>query len=133
MQSPITEKIVRQLIAGCDIEILEFYDVSDTQIYGRKHLRRLTGSLADAAQDAGCEPIVYQAVLWWCLVFIPFIPLKVYFVIPCLECDDHDGDAEQYRGLRTQWDAMQVAAHYCISALLFAVSAAGLWWLLDIG
>jgi len=130
MQSPITDEIVCQLIAGSGIEILEFYDVSDTQIYGRKHPRRLTGSLADAARDAGCEPIVYQAVLWWCFVYIPFIPQKVYFVIPCLECDDPDGDAEQFRGIATPWDSAQVASHYCITALHLTVSAFVLRWLL---
>ena len=105
---PIGDDVVARLIDGTDTETLAFYDVSDCQIYGRKHSRKITGALADAADSAGCEPLVYQAVLWWCLVYMPVVPLGTYFVMPCIECDDPDGDAEQYRGVRAQQDSLQI-------------------------
>ena len=123
MQTPVPDRIVRQLLAGNDIETLSFYDVSDIQIYGRKHLRRLSGFQADMAQEVGCEPLVYQAVLWWCFVYIPIVPLKVYFVIPCLECDDPDDDAEQFRGVQAPWDSNQVTIHFMVTTLLLLAVA----------
>ena len=102
---PISDADVTRLISGKEIETVAFYDVSDQQIYGRKHLRRLTGDYAERASLAGCEPVVYQTVLWWCLVYIPVRPLAIYLVMPCLECDDPDGDADQYRVLRVEWDS----------------------------
>ncbi len=63
------------------------------------NLGTLTASLADDAKSAGCEPVVYQSVLWWCFVYMPVVPRSVYFVLPCIECDDPDGDAIQYRAI----------------------------------
>ncbi len=128
-QPPITDSDVRQLIHGADIETLAFYDVSDCQIYGRKHRRKLTGRLADAAKAAGCQRVVYQTVLWWCLVYMPVFPLGVYFVIPCVECDDPDGDAEQYRGIRAQWDFGQITLHYIVMLSLLLGAGVATWWL----
>lgn len=129
---PINDGIVRRLIDGADTETLIFYDVSDCQIYGHKHKRKLTGTLATDAESAGCIPIVYQSVLWFCLVFVPVWPLGTYFIIPRAECDDPDGDADQYRGIRAQWDSSQVIAH--CGALVACVLAIGAlfvwcWWL----
>ena len=129
--SPVSDADVKRLISGKDIETLAFYDVSDQQIYGRKHLRRLTGDFAEAAKLAGCEPVVYQSVLWWCLVYIPVRPLAVYLVIPRLECDDPDGDADQYRGFRVDWDSRQIACHYLVTLGLLATCAFGVWWWLS--
>ncbi len=128
LQPPITDDVVARLIDGTDTETLAFYDVSDCQIYGRKYCRKLTGPLGDAADAAGCERTVYQTVLWCCLVFMPVFPLGVYFVIPCLECDDPDGDAEQYRGLRARWDYWQVAIHYTVMLSLLVAMGVVLWW-----
>lgn len=128
--SAITDALVQQLIAGSNIEDLVFYDVSDCQLYGRKHLRRLTGELARNADAAGCEVVVYQCVLWWCLVFIPVRPLGVYVVLPRRECDDPDGDADQYRGLRVQWDWSQIAFQYLITFMLLLAVPGGVgFWL----
>lgn len=128
--SQISDADVTRLISGKEIETLAFYDVSDQQIYGRKHLRRLTGDFAERATLAGCEPVVYQTVLWWCLVYIPVRPLAVYLVMPCLECDDPDGDADQYRALRVEWDSRQIAVHYLITFGLLATCVLGVWcWL----
>jgi hypothetical protein len=125
---PTSDEIVARLIDGTNTETLAFYDVSDCQIYGRKHRRQLSGSLASAAESAGCFPTVYQTVHWWCLVFMPVWPLAVYFVIPCKECDDPDGDADQYRAIPADWDSRQVAAQYCILLLLLLAVAFGVWW-----
>jgi len=112
--TPISDGIVRQLIDGVDTETLVFDDVSDCQIYGSQHKRRLSGGLAAAAESAGCVPTVYQSVLWFCLVFVPVWPLGTYFIIPCAECDDPDRDADQYRGVRANWDTSQVVVHYSV-------------------
>lgn len=128
---PVSDADVRHLISGSDVETLVFYDVSDQQIYGRKHRRRLTGSLAEDARLAGCEPVVYQTVLWWCLAYIPVRPLGVYLVIPCSECDDPDGDADQYRGFRVDWDARQISCHYLVAFGLLAILVSSVWWWLQ--
>ena len=125
---PITDGIVRRLIDGADTETLAFYDVSDCQIYGSKHKRKLSGALATDAESAGCVPIVYQSVLWFCLVFIPVWPLGTYFIIPRAECDEPDGDADQYRGIRAQWDSSQVIVHYwALAAHVLAIVALVVW------
>jgi len=126
--SPVLDENVRRLISGKDVETLAFYDVSDEQLYGRKHRRRLSDDLAEDARLAGCEPVVYQSVLWWCLVYIPVRPLAVYLVMPCLECDDPDGDADQYRGIRVKWDSRQIACHYLVTFGLLSTCALAVWW-----
>jgi hypothetical protein len=50
----------------------------------------------------------------------------VFAVIPKLECDDPDGDADQYRGIRMAWDWTQIGLQYGIvtgAASLLAVVA----------
>ncbi len=127
---PNTDDIVRRLIDGTDIEILAFYDVSDCQIYGRKHRRRLSGTLAAEAESAGCAPTAYQTVLWFCLVYMPVWPLGTYFVMPFAEHDGFDDDAERYRGIRVNCDASQISFHYAImlTPLLVAGIYVWLWW-----
>lgn len=130
LHPPITDAVVKRLIDGAETQMLAFYDVSDCQIYGRKFCRRLTGSLADAANRAGCEPLVYQTVVWRCFVFIPVFPQAIYFVISCVECDDPYRDAEQYRGIRATWDTRQVCTHYFVTLALFATMGFAVsWWL----
>ncbi len=123
-------EIIERLIEGDGTRDLAFYDVSDHQLYGRKHHRRLTGDTAKRAADAGCDAIVYQSVLWWCFVFIPIVPLGVFAVIPKLECDDPDGDADQYRGIPIDWDWRQIGLQYAIVTLatLSISGVAWLWW-----
>ena len=127
----IDSSIIERLITGDRTEDLVFYDVSDHQLYGRKHQRKLTGEIAQRASDAGCECIVYQSVLWWCVVVIPIIPLDVYAVIPKTVCDDPDGDADQYLSIRLQWDWCQIAFQYTIVLVVmlpFAFIAFRYWW-----
>jgi hypothetical protein len=125
---PITDAVVRRLIDGTDTETLAFYDVSDCQIYGAKHRRNLTGSLVNDAEAAGCEPTAYQTILWFCLVYMPVWPLGTCFVMPCIECDDPDGDAEQYRGVRAKWDNGQIARRYIVMATLLAAAGFAVWY-----
>lgn len=65
-RSPITDELLRQMIDGEGTIELEISDVSDRQLYGAKHSRRLTDDLADRIQKAGFKPNTYQAVLWQC-------------------------------------------------------------------
>ena len=127
----ISPALVERLIKGNGTEVLVFYDVSDYQLYGRKKRTRLTGDMAKLATDAGCDTIVFQSVLWWCFVFIPVVPLGVFAVIPKLECDDPDGDADQYRGIRLDWDWKQIGLQYGLvvgAASLLVVIAFRLWF-----
>lgn len=122
--------VIDRLVTGSGTDVLVFYDVSDHQLYGQKNRRLLSGDAARRAAEAGFEGKVYQAVLWWCLVIIPGFPLGVYAVIPKTICDDPDGDADQYRAIRLQWDYSQVALHYLLvfGVLLPLVFLTCRWW-----
>lgn len=115
--------IVERLITGDGTEVLVFYDLSDHQLFGRKHRTRLTEQQEKLAVSSGCHPIAYQAVLWWCLVFIPIVPLGVFAVIQQRKCDDPNSDTDQYRGIRLKWDWNQIAVQYgiIVSTALFIV------------
>jgi hypothetical protein len=110
----IDASVIERLVTGSGTEDLVVYDVSDHQLYGQKHRQLLSGDAARRAAEAGFDGKVYQSVLWWCLVVIPVFPLGVYAVIPKTICDDPDGDADQYRVVRLQWDYRQVVFQYCL-------------------
>lgn len=110
----ISDADVRRLIAGTGEEDIVEYDVSDARLYGRKYYRRLTGELAAAAEAAGCAPEVYQSVYWWTFIGVPVWSRGVYLVLPRQDCDDPDGDADQYRCLRVPTDRQQVNRHFTI-------------------
>lgn len=110
------EAAIRQLISGKDVETIVVYDVSDCQLYGRRHRECLTGELAKAAEEAGCEPVVYESVYWFTLAYIPIKPLGVYLVMPRRVCDDPDGDADQYRAIRLPDDWDQIRVHLVVGA-----------------
>ncbi|MBX3449944.1 MAG: hypothetical protein KF777_10315 [Planctomycetaceae bacterium] len=116
------EALIRQLIAGSDVEEIVVYDVSDCQLYGRRYRQKLRGDLARAAEDAECEPVVYQSVYWFTLAYFPFKPLGTYLVLPRKACDDPGGDADQYRAVRLATDWCQVAVHYLIAVLLLVTA-----------
>jgi hypothetical protein len=118
---------IQRLISARDIETLVVYDASDCQLYGRKHRQLLKGDLAQLAEDAGCCPEVYQSVYWWTLVYLPVKPLGVYMVMPCKTCDDPDGDADQYRGIRVPNDWMQISFHLLIGVLNIVCVALIIW------
>ena len=110
----LSDPVVSRLIAGEDTESLVFYDVSDTQIYGAKFRTKLSGELAILAQSSGLLPEAYQSIHWLCFVHMPVWPLATYVVMPFEECDDPDGDADQYRALRVDTDYEQIVWHYSI-------------------
>ena len=126
----ITPEIIERLIEGDGTEDFVIYDVSDHQLYGWKDQRSLSGDFANRATEAGCDPIVYQCVLWWCFVYIPVVPLGTFAVIPKLECDDPDGDADQYRGIRIEWDWQQIRWQYAIvaSIAILLATISFCWW-----
>lgn len=129
MPAGISDETIDQLLSGKDVDDLVFYDVSDCHLYGRKNTRRLQGKEAERAVAAGCEPIVYQSVLWWCLVFIPVRPIGVYVVMPRTECDDPDNNADQYRAIRVRRDRGQIALHYLVTICLIAIAIIAIRWL----
>ena len=120
---------IGRLIAGRDVEDIVVYDVSDCQLYGRRHRQRLVGELAGAAKAAGCQAEVYQSVYWFCLAYFPVKPLGTYLVMERQTCDDPDGDAEQYRAVRVPMDRRQIAVHYAVATILVlgAVGVVVLW------
>lgn len=119
---------VRRLIAGREVEKIVIYDVSDCQLYGSRHRQRLTGELAHSAEEAGCEPVVYQSIYWFTLVGIPVWPMATFLVLPRQTCDDPDGDAEQYRAVRVPMDWGQVAFHLVVVPALVACVFAVVAW-----
>lgn len=134
-QTPIiSDEIVSLLIDGNETETLAFYDVSDTQIYGRKNRRDLRRSLSDAAEAEGCFPTAYQTIHWLCFVHFPVWSLATYVVMPCKECDDPDGDADQYRAIRVQTDISQITLHSSVAySILIGIFLLIWWWLLYSG
>ena len=109
----ISDNEIRSLFSE-NAQTIEQYDVSDCILYGRKFRRRLSGELAAAAEQLGCEPIVYQSIYWLCLVFIPIWPLAIYVVAPCRDPIEI-GDSVKYRCLLTEWDSRQVATYYIVA------------------
>ena len=49
-------------------------------LVGTATKRRLQGIHAERLTDAGLSPNVYLAIRWWCLFFIPVVPLGAYAV-----------------------------------------------------
>jgi hypothetical protein len=109
------EPLIRRLTTGTDTEDIAVYDVSDRQLYGCRNYRQLTGEFAQLAALAGCRPEVYQCVYWLTLAFFPIRPLGTFLVLPRQECDDSDGDAQQYRAVRMPMDWGQVSRHYLVA------------------
>ena len=124
----ISDRVVRRLVDGRDIEELAFYDASDCHIYGRRHRRRLSGKFAADAKSAGCDPVVYQTVLWFCLVYFPIWPIATYFVMPFAEYDETDDDAIRYRAVLAPFDAGQVASHCVLLFSIVFVVATTVWY-----
>jgi hypothetical protein len=102
------------------VEDIVVYDVSDCQLYGRRHRQRLVGEFAQAAETAGCRAEVYQSVYWFTLAYFPVKPIATYLVMPRQTCDDPDEDADQYRGIKIPMDWGQVRLHYAV-ALSFLI------------
>ena len=126
----ITDATVRQLINGDNVEILAFYDVSDRQVYGRKHRRNLEGLLAAGAQSVGYAPRVYQTVLWFCIAYLPIWPMATYFVMPFSEYDDSHDEAVRYRAVLAPSDPSQIASQSVVLCSIAFVVGATIWYCL---
>ena len=49
--------------------------------FGTTKKRKLHGSHSEQLTNAGLVPNVYLAIRWWCLCFIPVVPLGAYAVV----------------------------------------------------
>ena len=65
-----------------------------------------------------------------CLVYLPVVPRGTFFVMPCMKCDDADGDALQYRAIPVRWDWSQVRLHHLLTyfPVLLLACGLGVWW-----
>jgi hypothetical protein len=129
--SPITPELLRQLLAGEGTRELIIGDVSDIQLYGKKHCLRLKGAMATQAEQAGLEPEVYQAALWWTLVGIPVWPQTTCLVLAQKETAKKLAlDDDRFRILPIARDHGQIRRHYRNAAVVLVVSIALISWLL---
>lgn len=115
--------LLSRLVHGDNVEEIRIYDVSDCILHGSKHSHELQEPLATMARSNGLEPIVYQSVYWFCIVFIPFWPLGTNLIIPYADFDEED-DAERYRGIRIEWDWKQVVLHWLVGPCLVTIISA---------
>ena len=127
--SPITDDMVRQIIAGEEVETIVVPFNSDLELHGWKHRRRLAGELREAALAAGLEPYACQSVYWFCVLFVPLVPRGVYVVMRHRTPDDDDeragDDAHRYRALPADWDHTQVLWHLS-ATIAIGLTLAGL-------
>ena len=98
-----------------------FSEVADMNLYGRKHLRTLTGAAAQRMIDAGLEPTVRQSVEWWCFVFVPVIPVGTRIVASYRDALP-DGD-DHGRSIPTAMDWRQAFGHAILGVLGTSVVA----------
>lgn len=115
-------ELLSQLIAGDSTEEFVVYDVSDRQVYGCKHKSKLKFSLAKLAVASGYIPVAYQAIHWWCFVYIPVVPLGTYVVLDRI--GNEESDAEICRGIRIQMDWNQALHHWCVGSTILAEALA---------
>jgi hypothetical protein len=111
-------ELLSQLIAGVSTEELVVYDVSDRHVYGCKHKSKLKFSLAKLAVASGYIPVAYQAIHWWCFVYIPVVPLGTYVVLERI--GNEDSDAEICRGIQIDMDWRQAFLHWCVGSTILA-------------
>ena len=100
-------------------------DVDDVNLYGSKHKRRIAGAAAERLMQSGLEPEVYQAVSWWCLVFVPLVPLGTYAVADFTELLP-DGD-DHSRCVRVQMDWSQAILHAMMGITVVGIVGLAIW------
>ena len=84
-----------------------------TTLYGRSKKQALAGIDRSVAEQAGFDPVSYQAVKWFVVLFLPVIPLGTYRVIRYTR-------SNQYSMQEIEWDWRQVGAHYAVTYLPIA-------------
>ena len=74
-------------LADCELvaAILDDRTIGDpcsgfSAFIGTTKKRKLQGIDSERLTAAGLAPNVYLAIRWWCLLFIPVVPLKAYAV-----------------------------------------------------
>lgn len=125
-RSKIANENIEKLIAGGDLEIVERVDLTGAHLIGGKFRQRLNAEQAKLASEFEGEPVVFQSVLWWCvLIVIPVLPLGVYVVLPYKESEDAEY-AKRYRAVLVEWDVGQIGMQYCFFSLFLMVIAVGI-------
>lgn len=120
------DDLVNQLLDEAESRHFISSDVDDYNFYGSKFKRRMTGPAAERLIQNGLLPEVYQAVYWWCLVFIPILPKGTYAVVDFKEmlpdCNDHS------RAFEVQMDWSQVVSHALIAATILSSVGLVVWF-----
>lgn len=101
-------------------------DVDDVNLYGSKYRRRIAGAAGERLMQNGLEPVVYQAINWWCLVFVPLVPLGTYAVADYKELLA-DG-TDQSRTFRVQMDWSQAIIHATIGSIAVLIIGFLIWF-----
>ncbi len=125
-----SRELVARLIAGDTVEEFRLNEATDIQLYGEKHREVLAQPFNNQAVELGFEPVVYQAILWFCLVYFPLIPRGTYLILPYADEDSPGGDdCERYRGIKVATDWHQVCCHYLIAYGLFLPAGGLVCWM----
>jgi hypothetical protein len=124
----ISDEAIHQLLTGEGTEDIYVGDASDLQLYGRRHLRKLSGSIEQSAIANGFETDVYQSIYWWTFAYFPVIPTRSYIVLRYSECKEDPG-YDKYRGLPVPTDRTQEWVYFAAGMfVLFATVALAWWW-----
>jgi hypothetical protein len=94
-----------------------------TTLYGHAKKIELTGQEQFAAVAAGFLPVSYQAVKWYVVFLLPFVPLGTYRVMKMPQSFWSVGPS-YYKMVRVRWDWSQVFLHYLVGygLLIFTVA-----------
>jgi hypothetical protein len=85
--------------------------------------RRLQGIHADRLTDAGLAPNVYLAIRWWCLFFIPLVPLGAYAVADCNSIDRPFSDPHSRAfPVAMDWRTVLIQGTLGIAAVAIAIA-----------
>jgi hypothetical protein len=94
---------------------------------GMPRKRRFDGSDSKRFTDAGLSPHVYFAIRWWCLCFLPVVPLGAYAVADYRSIDRPFSDPHSRAfPVAMDWRIAAVQAALGLAAVAFAVTI-GFW------
>ncbi len=96
-------------------------------LIGTPRKRRLDGSDSKRLTDAGLAPNVYFAIRWWCLCFLPVLPLGAYAVTDYRSIDRPFSDPHSRAfPVAMDWRIAGFQAALGLVAVAFAVTI-GFW------
>jgi len=99
-------------------------------IIGSRFRRKLQGVEADRLVDSGLVPEVYQGIRWWCLLFIPLVPIGTCAVADYKQIDRPFSD-DHSRSFPVAMDWFQTGVHVMIGlSVLLAIVCTISWALL---